>query len=308
MKRSSQLGFSLIELLVVISIVTVLLAVLVPTLSRAREQARRAICAGNMRQWYIGYTNYAVGSKGYYPGVVNLGQSKMADAGFSASYLTNEPELRWTYPSGNSVGEFVDKAITRCPSAPDPNFADKKWNYYSEGTSDQFLYGQTDYSIKAGFASSHTFHNSDGNRVIDLKLEYWNNVPRGVLWYRYKHRYSGFFFNFREENQEKFNPQFFAPQSTYSLMFVDRHRSPMPVSDDGGPYEQTSNHGLPGSLGAEGANGCMKNGAVRWMNMTTIWNSGLANEYLHPQAYGNNGYAEGSVTQFVDEFISSQFP
>jgi prepilin-type N-terminal cleavage/methylation domain-containing protein len=306
MNRMQRAGFSLIELLVVISIVAVLLAVLLPSMARAREQARRAICANNQRQWYIGYTNYATQNKGYYPGVVNLGQSKMSDAGFSAAYLTGEPLLTWTYGSNNSVGEFVSKDITRCPSAADPNFADKKWQYYNEGTDQQFLYGQTDYSIKAGFASSHTFH-VNGLRTIDLKLEYWNNVPRGVIWYRYKQRYNGFFFNFREEGQHMFNPGVFKPQSTYSLMFVDRHRSPKPVGDDGGPYAQASNHGMPGSLGAEGANACMKNGAVRWMNMTNIWASGLADEYQHPQAYGTNGYAEGSVTQFVDEFISSQF-
>jgi prepilin-type N-terminal cleavage/methylation domain-containing protein len=306
MKRFNRFGFSLIELLVVISIVTILMAVLLPALGRAREQARRAICASNMRQWYIGYANYATGSKGYYPGVVNLGQSQMADAGISYGYLTDEPLLEWTHSSNNAVGEFVDKALTRCPSASNPNFADKTWKSVTDSYG-PILYGQTDYSIKAGFASSHTFH-VNGQRTIDLKLEYWNNVPRGVIWYRYKHRYSGFFFNFREEGQHMFNPTFFAPQSTYSLMFVDRHRSPKPVGDDGGPYEQTSNHGLPGSLGAEGANACMKNGAVRWMNMTNIWASGLADEYQHPQAYGGNGYAEGYATQFVDEFISSQFP
>ncbi len=306
MARLNRSGFSLIELLVVISIVAVLLAILVPSLARAREQARRAICASNQRQWYIGYTNYAVGSKGYYPGVVNLGQGKMADAGFSNGYLVNEPLLAWAHGSNNAVGEFVAKELTRCPSAADPNFAGKTWEYDQDGDYGPILKGQTDYSIKAGFASAHTYH--DPTRTIDLKLEYWNNVPRGVHFGRYKHLYSGFFFNFREENQHAFNPWAFKPQSTYSLMFVDRHRSPYPNNQDGTDYEQVSNHALPGSKGAEGANACMKNGAVRWMNLSQIWGSPYSPESAHPLYYGTSGYAEGSVGQFVDQFIADNFP
>lgn len=43
-------GFSLIELLVVIAILAVLLAILSPALRQARHQARRAVCASNLRQ------------------------------------------------------------------------------------------------------------------------------------------------------------------------------------------------------------------------------------------------------------------
>ncbi|MDP3790266.1 MAG: DUF1559 domain-containing protein [Candidatus Omnitrophota bacterium] len=53
----TSLGFTLVELLVVIVIVGLLLAMLFPVLGRAREGARRAQCANNLRQhgiaWYL---------------------------------------------------------------------------------------------------------------------------------------------------------------------------------------------------------------------------------------------------------------
>jgi prepilin-type N-terminal cleavage/methylation domain-containing protein len=52
-------GFSLIELLVVIATLSLLIAILLPALSRARHQARRTACAGNMRQVGVAIHLYA---------------------------------------------------------------------------------------------------------------------------------------------------------------------------------------------------------------------------------------------------------
>jgi len=52
-------AFTLIELLVVIAIITLLVAVLVPVLNRARELGQRAVCLSNLKQLTLAWTLYA---------------------------------------------------------------------------------------------------------------------------------------------------------------------------------------------------------------------------------------------------------
>ncbi len=56
MKRSK--GFTLIELLVVVAIIALLVSMLLPTLTRARELAKRAMCQGNLNSIYKGIALY----------------------------------------------------------------------------------------------------------------------------------------------------------------------------------------------------------------------------------------------------------
>jgi len=58
-------GFTLVELLVVIGIIAVLIGVLLPSLNKARESARRTACLSNMRQLTTAWLMYANETKGF---------------------------------------------------------------------------------------------------------------------------------------------------------------------------------------------------------------------------------------------------
>ncbi len=63
-ERRVRTGFTLIELLVVIGIISLLMAMLLPALSRGQESARRASCQNNLRQMGMVFHMYASESSG----------------------------------------------------------------------------------------------------------------------------------------------------------------------------------------------------------------------------------------------------
>lgn len=98
-------GFTLVELLVVVGIVSLLTAVLLPTLSRARAQANNLACQSNLHQIGQAIEIYAGGSKGilpygYWDGTFNAATGR--DTGYNAAMAADWSVLLQSAVSANA--------------------------------------------------------------------------------------------------------------------------------------------------------------------------------------------------------------
>jgi len=84
--RRRPRGFTLIELLVVVAIIALLISILLPSLAKAREQARKAVCAANLGGLGRACLTYTESNRGVFPTPLhNLNDTSAL--GHEASYV-----------------------------------------------------------------------------------------------------------------------------------------------------------------------------------------------------------------------------
>ena len=104
--QSDNNGFTLIELLVVIAIIAMLMGILLPSLNRARRQAKKIACISNMRQMGIALQAYMIDSENRLP---------------PSSCHLSDPNQYWLKILTRYTGE---KLLFRCPSDKAKDFVD----------------------------------------------------------------------------------------------------------------------------------------------------------------------------------------
>lgn len=148
MKRK---GFTLIELLVVVAIIALLISILLPSLSRARELAKRAVCASNLRGIGQGMHIYANDNKEWFPNHffksnVNMAAPTTTDVNYVGNLgleyhkpTSGTTNSKANHPSRSlflliiggqqTAGQYV------CPSSSDEEDDMRNRGAYSEGGS-----------------------------------------------------------------------------------------------------------------------------------------------------------------------------
>ena len=127
--KSRKGGFTLIEILVVIVIISLLAAILFPAFSRVRENARRSSCTSNLHQIGLAMHQYIMDYDQKFPMSVqcNTGPNPALCYG-------NNDWWGWSAQIGPYITNYSAIAVYHCPSEPTPQVQ----NSNTDGFTDYF--------------------------------------------------------------------------------------------------------------------------------------------------------------------------
>lgn len=113
-------GFTLIEMLVVIAIITLLISIASPSLRASKEAGRSAKCLSQMRQLGVATDNFTIDHKDRLPGITGAVWVNPSVPG-GGCWLSNPISPQTPYEAAPDTGEIWtyagrDAAIYRCPS------------------------------------------------------------------------------------------------------------------------------------------------------------------------------------------------
>jgi prepilin-type N-terminal cleavage/methylation domain-containing protein/prepilin-type processing-associated H-X9-DG protein len=145
-------AFTLVELLVVITVIAILAALLLPALSNAKESARRARCASNLRQILVGARMYADENDDRFPAQPDDGRLVKAVGGDGRNYydllmLFGPNPAVWLCPSahngpGRLMGYHMNGLIISTNGLPEAAIADPSQTLLIAETGYRRLYDQ----------------------------------------------------------------------------------------------------------------------------------------------------------------------
>lgn len=180
-ERQAQLAmrnrraFTLVELLLVVSLIAMLISILLPTLGKAKEMSRRVVCLSNLRQQQAATVKFGVDNASRLP----VDQHLKWGSGIGGGALMMVPSVFTKDPYGNFAGQGIlmttgylpiDGNAIYCPSF---SYPDMQHSTYT---------GQLGVGFQAGL--------TDGGG-------WWsdpNDIPAGQAWLKSAYIYRNFAF------------------------------------------------------------------------------------------------------------------
>jgi prepilin-type N-terminal cleavage/methylation domain-containing protein len=162
-RRQFSGGFTLVELLVVITIIGVLIALLLPAVQSAREAARVLQCKNNLKQLALACHNYESTMKGLpllYSGSNQLGWMTQVLPFFGQQNIYDQYDitLAW-FDAVNAKVSAIRIPATECPSSPVEHVytgTDNNFSGLSPNPMTTFTVATTDYFAVSGASSATT--------------------------------------------------------------------------------------------------------------------------------------------------------
>lgn len=131
-----MLNFTLVELLVVISIIAILAALLLPSLNKARDKSRTITCTGNIKQIGSYLSLYVLDNSDFYPHPLLKNNAGTNNNLWNEAIMVNYAKA--PVVAGEIPTSIWEKSIFKCPSLPKSissgTYVHYGYNYWHLGT------------------------------------------------------------------------------------------------------------------------------------------------------------------------------